>query len=191
MNHDPPHLRNLNYNTSTHLLNYLESIENRKEDIFIALCFKIETNFICQENDKRFKNWKSLIDEFYERANKISSKVSFHLEFILDGAGKPENCLKDKWRPWKSGKFSFFYIQFITFLLVWISTPIGAFLSNHEPSGYDRFQLLNPSEGHENPSENLEILQKFDYGKFLKSKYTFLLWEPQDQVMQLVYFLNF
>jgi hypothetical protein len=106
LNHDPPTLTNLHYNTSDHLLSYLENV-NHQNSIFIALCFKIDYHFICDETDERFVVWRSLIDEFFEKANQIISKVSFHLEFILDGEAKPQHCLRNKWKPWKSGNSTF------------------------------------------------------------------------------------
>jgi hypothetical protein len=103
LNHDPPTIKNLHYNTSDHLLNFLENSKNLNS-IFIALCFKIEYNFICDEEDETFITWRSLVDEFFEKANKVISKVPYRLEFILDGEAKPQHCLINKWKPWKSGK---------------------------------------------------------------------------------------
>lgn len=103
---------------------------------------------------------------FVERANQVVEENKLKIEFFLDGNGKPDRpCLTHLWRPWKS---------------VWIVTPSDALFSDDYEKGYDRFQVLNQPEGAP-PGETLKRLQVVKYGKFLKSKYPWLLYEPSDQ----------
>jgi len=118
LNHDDP-LPTLNtYNSTNDLLNYLQSDDFIKlsgnEYTTIALCFKSAPDR-CQEDSINFQNWLDLVDDFYH--NIITSDIEKHVEFILDGDGKPKDCLKGKWETWNS---------------VWINSdsPVDAFYDN-------------------------------------------------------------
>lgn len=106
------------------------------------------------------------MSSFVERANEVVKVHQLKVEFFLDGNGKPDKpCLTHLWRPWNS---------------VWIVSPYDALFSDDYEKGYDRFKVLNQPEGSP-PGASLKKLQLVKYGKFLRSKYPWLLYEPSDQ----------
>eukprot|EP01080_Neovahlkampfia_damariscottae_P011512 gene11512-4676_t len=161
LSHDQPALKNVNYNTSSDLIKFLDE-KKSQEKIYIALCFKPEIDISCSPEDKMFQKWTKTIDSFYKKTKKLKN-----VEFILDGGGKPIECLKKKWRRWKS---------------VWINHPFKALNSDSNEEGYDRFSVLNLPQGRaHDPSENLRVLQSVNYGKFKNSTYPLLIFEPHHQ----------
>mmetsp|Transcript_31382 Transcript_31382/g.52951 ORF Transcript_31382/g.52951 Transcript_31382/m.52951 type:complete len:830 (-) Transcript_31382:850-3339(-) len=86
------------------------------------------------------------------------------VEVLLDGDGKPIDCLVGRWLPWNS---------------VWIEgqSPEDALYSNSFKDDYYRFQVLNDPEGH----MDWKALVADDYEKFSDSSYPYQLWEPDGQ----------
>jgi hypothetical protein len=95
-----------------------------------------------------------------------------NVEFILDGDGKPIDCLVGRWTPWLS-----VYIDG--------ECPAEAFYSNEDTADYYRFQVLN------DPAD-LELwtsmaAEEVNYGKFSDSIYPYQLWEPDAQQVTLLH----
>jgi hypothetical protein len=110
LNHDNPSVLYSSYNTSDELLTYLStsiilsSITNRNnEKITIQLCFKSAPDK-CNFNSDDFIEWLGLVKDFYNKTINLNFN---NIEFILDGDGKPIDCLVG---------------QFPLFSSVWIST---------------------------------------------------------------------
>jgi len=138
--HDKPSIFSSNYNTTDELLTYLStssllsSIINNNEKIKIALCFKSAPDK-CNYNSNDFINWLNLVNDFYNKI--ITTQQLNNIEFVLDGDGKPIDCLKGKFPLLNS---------------VWINTdsPSEAFYSNDVVNDYNRFQILNDPDNLQN-----------------------------------------
>ncbi|KAL0485485.1 lsk1 [Acrasis kona] len=169
LTHDLPYVKNPSYNTTQNLLDMISSPNlakhfRRKDHKFhLALCFKHGGN--CKD-----EGWMSLVDEFYNHAQSLSTKIKdLEVEYILDGSGTPnKDCLYNKWRPWLST-----YIPG--------QDPVDAYESNNNATAYDRYQILNPSVDKDDPQKNIQQLIKSNYGKFINSNHPFLTWEPSNQ----------
>ena len=169
LNHDRPIVKfNQLYNSTDDLLSFLSSaLESPKYDlvdkITVALCFKEAPDY-CSEDSARFQSWLRLVDSMHEQA--VGLFDPGRVEFILDGDGKPMNCLLGRWKDWNS---------------VWINTggPQEAFYSNSIENDYYRFQVLNDPEN----IANWTWMASGDvnYGKFSDGKYPYQLWEPDAQ----------
>lgn len=109
-----------NYNSTNELVQYLNSDQFRilqaGRNITIALCFKSAPD-ICQEDSEQFQNWLHLVDDLHSQL--IADGGPDGVEFMLDGDGKPIDCLVGRWTPWLS---------------VWIESgsPADALYSNSE-----------------------------------------------------------
>jgi len=142
------------------------------ERIRIQLCFKSGPTLSCNSSNPHRKSheetaWIDIIDGFYDRVES-SDFHSSHVEFLLDGAGKPSGCLRNKWRKWKS---------------VWISndsgSPSSALTSAEQNDKADnsRFVVLNDPLGF----ASWQRLAAIGYGRFSTLPYPYQLWEPDDQ----------
>lgn len=164
LSHDDPLPFHDEYNTSSDLLSYLVSEEfgyySNNELVTIALCFKSAPDK-CDSTSTKFNHWLELVDNFYEefQAANIPNVV-----ILLDGDGKPENCLIGRWPAWNA---------------VWITTPEDAFYSNAAENDYYRFVTLNDNEN----LANWEWMAtpEVNYGKFSNMSSPYQLWEPDAQ----------
>lgn len=169
LNHDRPIVKfNQKYNSSDDLLSLLSSFAdspsfNPADKLTVALCFKEAPDY-CSADSERFQSWLRLVDDLYTRA--VTGIDPNAVEFVLDGDGKPMNCLEGRWDKWNS---------------VWINTggPQEAFYSNSVEHDYYRFQVLNDPENVANWTWMAE--EDINYGKFSDSLYPYQLWEPDAQ----------
>ena len=171
LNHDKPLVGLSKYDSTNDLLAFFNSSEfnflSNKETVVVALCFKSAPEKC--KNTTSFNKWLNLVDDFYSKALVMMPGV----QIVLDGDGKPQNCLAEKWPAWKS---------------VWIKTdgPADAFYSNDETQGFDRFQVLN------NPENVIDwtwmAQPEVDYGKFTNSTYPYQLWEVCMHIARLIEF---
>lgn len=119
LNHDIPMPAVGVYNSTADLLDYITSDFFHQyvgaEYVSIAVCFKSAPDW-CDESSAAFMDWLALVDEFHEDA---LARLPPNTEIILDGDGKPKDCIVGRWLPWNS---------------VWINTesPQAAFTSNDE-----------------------------------------------------------
>ena len=166
LSHDTPQSNYMEYSTSTELILFLSSAEfalySNSSFVTIALCFKAAPDK-CQMESSKFKRWITLVDRLYDAF--YAANVS-NVEIILDGDGKPIDCLVGRWQPWNS---------------VWINTPADAFYSNSQENDYYRFRTLNDNEN----VANWEWMASADvnYGKFSSIDTPYQIWEPDAQVI--------
>ena len=131
LSHDAPRL-GVRYNSTADLLALLAATPEDVAPLRIALCFK--SGAPC-EDTPRGRAWLALVDEFFDAAQAlVAARRGGALEFVLDGDGKPYDCLVDRWRPWNS-----------TFIDGDRSPPAALF-SDDVSLGYDRYQVLNEKE---------------------------------------------
>jgi len=165
LNHDRPSLLSYNYNTTDDLLSFLSlslyNIIPNNDKITIALCFKNAPDK-CNNNSNNFQKWLLLVQSFYDKAIMLNNNI----EFILDGDGKPIDCLIGKWPNWNS---------------VWINTdsPLDAFYSNNITNDYNRFQVLNNPDNQSNWNNIMNV--SINYGKFSSIDRPYQLWEPDSE----------
>jgi hypothetical protein len=173
LNHDTPSLARASpYNTSSDILLWLNEHPDLLHDVDgvkIALCMKFNGN-IC-DGSAASENATALFDAFFTAAGELQQTYP-QVEFVLDGALAPSPaCLHEKWRPWNST-----YIR--------SGGPAGAYTSNDETQGFERFQINNMQWLTDFPGELLD-----GYGKFATQGidpgysvvYPYLIWEPADQ----------
>lgn len=174
MNHDQPIPALSTYSTTDEMIDYLKSDEfvvlSKNESVTVALCFK-SAPLLCKTGSAEFQSWLSAVDYFWERATTELSELNRNIEFILDGDGKPFDCLIGRWLPWNS---------------VWINTDLksqAAFSSNSIENDNYRFQVLNDPES----MSNWTWMVENNYGKFSDGSYAYQLWEPDAQETILGY----
>ena len=118
LSHDDPKTDSTHYSSTDDLVSFVNSDEFKllrsNKNMSIALCFKSAPDK-CDSDSILFQNWLHLVDELYHNLTGDNSPPG--VEFILDGDGKPVDCLIGRWTPWVS---------------VWIdnSSPAGALYSN-------------------------------------------------------------
>jgi hypothetical protein len=160
LSHDTPIVRfNTLYNSTDDLLSLLHEVvasssrHAASDKLVISLCFKSAPDY-CNAKSGAFQSWIRLVDQFYDSATSLLSPDD--VEFVLDGDGKPKDCLVGKWEKWNS---------------VWINTggPQDAFNSNSLENDYYRFQVLNDPED----LANWTWMAENDYGKFSQSEYPY------------------
>jgi hypothetical protein len=172
LNHDTLWVGRTDYNTTDDVLSYLADPANAgfftrpDRRIYLSLCFKGcgSTDTCPCDGAPDSASWLSLVDDFVAAANATISRLGLNVEFLLDGNGNPgsASCLAQRWRPVNS--------VFITG-----DDPDAAFTSNDPALGYDRLQVLNED------TDSWPGAVAADYGKFVNSSYTYLIWEPSDQ----------
>ncbi|CAN0409713.1 unnamed protein product, partial [Ectocarpus fasciculatus] len=169
LNHDRPIVKfNQLYNSTDDLLALLSSaLDSPKYDftdkLTVSLCFKEAPDY-CSDDSTLFQSWLRLVDSLHQRAIELFDPD--RVEFVLDGDGKPMNCLVGRWVGWNS---------------VWINTggPQEAFDSDSLDNDYYRFQVLNDPENIANWTWMAS--DDIDYGKFSAGNYPYQLWEPDAQ----------
>lgn len=171
LSHDRPLVKlNELYNSSDNLLSLLITESARYKKITVALCFK-DAPDKCSDDSTQFQSWLRLVDDFYASATSLLDPAA--VEFVLDGDGKPTDCLVGRWPNWNS---------------VWINTgnPQEAFYSNSLENDYFRFQVLNDPENVANWT--WMATSDVNYGKFSTSHYPYQLWEPdaQEDILQYI-----
>jgi hypothetical protein len=147
-------------------------IKDNQPNIHIQLCLKgVPDPCSVDPHGKRNVTnllWVQLMDTFFEQVNQrlLQGQLYENIEFVLDGGGKPFDCLKWCWMPWPS---------------VWISndakSPPQALTMDDPPPWYKRYSILNSAAFF----SEWERLQSINYGKFSKGKYPYQVWEPSDQ----------
>ena len=171
LNHDRPDpVLNSNYNSTDDLITYFKSdrfqLLRQNHTVTVALCFKSAPE-LCNLDSQLFQSWLALVDDFYL---KVINSVE-GVEIVLDGDGKPLNCLIGRWTPWNA---------------VWISSDTsvaGALTSNSQENDFYRFLILNDPESiptWTNYTDN-------NYYKFSNLTYPYQLWEPDSQATMLQY----
>jgi hypothetical protein len=103
LNHDDPNPEEATYSSTDDLVEYLSSNEFKQlqgdHNITVALCFKTAPDK-CQDDSERFQNWLYLVDDLHSQLTAKGGPEG--VEFILDGDGKPVDCLVGRWTPWNS-----------------------------------------------------------------------------------------
>eukprot|EP00466_Bigelowiella_natans_P018067 jgi/Bigna1/77006/fgenesh1_pg.45_\ len=118
LNHDNPNpllmkMRN-DYNTTEDVLEFIANPKYARhfgpqaKALFpdapfrFSLCFKNAPIDVCKGGSKS-RSWLSLVDSFFNDAQRLVAEKDLHVKFVLDGDGAGANickCLKDRWRPW-------------------------------------------------------------------------------------------
>lgn len=159
LTHDTPQVTNT-YFTIKGILDMIKDEKHvnyfKQNKTSIALCFKNSPKEQCDD-----KEFISMIDNFFNSANKLTKENDLKIEFILDGA--KFQCAKDRWRPW---------------VYTWIrgEDPDEAFISDNKDLSYDRYDVFNDDETFLLDDINLDL------GKFKNRGRPVQLWEPSDQL---------
>jgi hypothetical protein len=103
LNHDDPTPESSVYSSSDDLVSFVNSDEFRllqgDRNVSIALCFKSAPDK-CQEDSAQFSDWLYLVDDLHAKLTAGGGPAG--VEIVLDGDGKPVDCLVGRWTPWVS-----------------------------------------------------------------------------------------
>ena len=177
LSHDTPfpwQPRHNQYSTLDDVLLYLQSAPTflHGKSIVFALCFKAAPVSLCHaghQDDQDVRQWMHMAESFFARADQVVKDVQQNfgitVTFVLDGDGKPCDCLADKFLPWKS---------------TWIDTDQCSQDCYNSDEGYcERFAILNDPSSSDWASMSTK---NNHYGKFgLSKNQTLQVWEPDTQ----------